>query len=65
MKPIPIAAEPAYYFDTEHFREWPAILVRMAAIGDDTLRDRIEAAWRLRAPKTIVKRYDAAPRSGM
>jgi hypothetical protein len=40
-----IEARPDLYFDTDHFRGWPAVLVRMEAIDDETLKDRLEAAW--------------------
>jgi hypothetical protein len=46
-----IAARPEFYFDTDHFRGWPAVLVHMAAIDDATLKDRLEAAWLQRAPR--------------
>jgi hypothetical protein len=50
-----IEARPDLYYDTDHFRGWPAVLVRMAAIDDETLGDRLEAAWRQRAPKKLLK----------
>ena len=33
------------FYDTPHFRDWPAILVRMDAIDDERLRDRLASAW--------------------
>lgn len=50
LKPALIEAEPLLYFDTDHFRSWPAILVWMDAIDDAALENRLEAAWLLRAP---------------
>lgn len=58
-----IEAEPDIFFITDHFRDWPGVLVRMSELDDDTLRDLIERAWRRRAPKKLVKSYDAQ-RSG-
>ncbi|HEY0412526.1 MAG TPA: MmcQ/YjbR family DNA-binding protein [Allosphingosinicella sp.] len=52
LKEALIEARPDLYYDTDHFRGWPSILVRMDAIDDETLRDRLEAAWRARAAKT-------------
>ncbi|MBK9125541.1 MAG: MmcQ/YjbR family DNA-binding protein [Chloroflexi bacterium] len=54
-----LATEPEIFFITEHFRGWPAVLVRLAETDDRTLRDIIEKAWRRRAPKKLVKAYDA------
>lgn len=53
-----IDAEPACFFDTDHFRGWPALLVRMEAIDDQTLRARLEAAWADRAPRELVRRWE-------
>lgn len=58
QKELLLAAAPHIYFETDHYKGWPAILVRMAAIGDDELAHRLEQAWRARAPKTLVKRFD-------
>lgn len=55
MKPVLIEASPELYFDTDHFSRWPAILVRMEAIDEETLANRLEAAWRDRAPKRLLK----------
>jgi hypothetical protein len=54
LKEALIEARPDLYYDTDHFSGWPSILVRMAAIDDETLKDRLEAAWRMRAPKRLI-----------
>jgi hypothetical protein len=51
-------AEPDIFFITDHFRDWPGVLIRLDQIDDDLLRDLIEKAWRRRAPKKRVKTYD-------
>jgi hypothetical protein len=48
LKEALIEARPDLYYDTDHFRGWPAILVRLDAIDDETLQGRLEAAWRMR-----------------
>lgn len=58
--PIPlkehlIESRPDIYFETEHYRGWPAVLVRMDAIDDGMLRARLEAAWLERAPKRMAR----------
>ena len=45
-----IEAAPDIYFETDHYRGWPAILVRVDAISDAELLHRLECAIRLQAP---------------
>ncbi len=45
LKEVLVQSRPDVYFDTPHFSGWPAVLVRMDAIDDDLLRDRLESAW--------------------
>lgn len=51
-------AAPDIYYETDHYKGWPRILVRLGAIGDDELRHRIERAWRMRAGKRLISAYD-------
>ena len=53
-----IEAEPDIFFITDHFRDWPDVLIRLSQIDDDLLADLIAKAWRRRAPKKLVKTYD-------
>ena len=59
LKAVLIEAEPDIYYDTDHFAGWPAVLVRMDVIGDEALAGRLEAAWLERAPRKLVKAYEA------
>jgi hypothetical protein len=63
--PIPerelwMQAAPEIYFVTDHYRPYPSVLIRLAAIGEDELALRVEQAWRLRATKAMIKARDAA-----
>lgn len=49
---------PEVFHITDHYRDYPAVLVRLAAIGGEQLAERVEAAWRLKAPKRLVEAYD-------
>jgi hypothetical protein len=49
---------PDIYFETDHYRGWPAILVRMGAISDRELKHRVAIAWRLKAPKKLAAAFD-------
>ncbi len=51
-------AEPETYYITDHYRDYPWILVRLASVNVDDLRDLLEDAWRLCASKRLVATYD-------
>ena len=48
-------AAPGIYFETDHYKGWPAVLVRLAAISDAELSQRLGEAWRHRAPKRLAQ----------
>ena len=50
-------AEPDAFHVTDHYRDYPAVLARASAVAPDTLRERIEDAWRMTAPKRLVDEY--------
>jgi len=53
-----LLADPAgVFFTTPHFDGYPAILVRLDAIGLEDLEETIVEAWLARAPKRLVKAY--------
>ncbi len=41
-----IAAEPDVYYITDHYVNYPSVLVRLPRIGQDALRDLLGMAWR-------------------
>jgi hypothetical protein len=49
-----IAAKPDVYFITDHYRGYPAVLARLAALTTAEARVRIERAWRKKAPKKLL-----------
>jgi hypothetical protein len=49
-----MAANPETFYITDHYRGYPAMLVRMAAVDAEELRELLEEAWRLVAPKRLV-----------
>lgn len=51
------ATAPEIFFETDHYKGWPALLVRMDAIDDATLAHRIEVAWLEKAPAKLVKAW--------
>jgi hypothetical protein len=60
---ILIQSAPGAFFITDHYQNYPWVLVRFAAVEVRKLPDLIERAWRLVAPKTLVKNYDATASS--
>ena len=54
-----IENDPAVFYITEHYRDYPALLVRLSAVSETTLRDLLTAEWRRVAPKKLVKDFDA------
>ena len=54
-----LAADPAKFFTTPHYDGYPAVLVDLAAVDVDELRELITDSWRLKAPKRVLKAFDA------
>ncbi len=55
--------EPEAFFFTDHYRDYPAVLVRLPALAPERLRPYLERRWRRVAPKRLVKAFDASPTS--
>ena len=51
-------ADPQTFFTTDHYRGYPTVLVRLETVDPADLRDVLEQAWRLHAPKRLVATYD-------
>ena len=55
-----LAADPAKFFITDHYRDYPAILVRLDQVDARELRELLTDAWRCQAPRTLVNEHHAA-----
>jgi hypothetical protein len=44
-----MAADPETYFITDHYLEYPWILVRLSKVQPDAMRDLLKGAWKLAA----------------
>jgi len=53
-----LRAEPDVFFTTPHYDGYPAVLVRLQAIGPDELAEVLEESWRRVAPKRVLKAFD-------
>lgn len=49
---------PGVYFETDHYKGWPAVLVRLSKIDDAELTHRLQVAWRRQAPKKLQAAVD-------
>jgi len=52
--------DPATYFITDHYKDYSAILVRLAKISPAELKIMLTREWRRIAPKKLVRETDAA-----
>jgi hypothetical protein len=52
--------DPTTYHITDHYKDYPAVLVRMDRITPDELRTMLERRWRKIAPKKLLKEIEAA-----
>ena len=55
-----IATEPEVFFTLPHYDGHPSVLVRLAAIAEDELREVLTDAWRARAPRRLLAAFDAS-----
>lgn len=59
-KELLMEAAPEFYFETDHYRGWPAMLVRIHDVPLAELRLRLRRAYLMQAPKTLAKALAAA-----
>jgi hypothetical protein len=53
-----LQAAPGAFHLTDHYRNDPYVLVRVARVEPEALRELIEKAWRRRAPKRVIAAFD-------
>ncbi len=49
-----LKADPNVFFIAEHYREYPAVLVRLSTVTEPVLREMMTNAWRRVAPKKLL-----------
>jgi hypothetical protein len=57
-KELLVEAAPDIYFDDDHYRGYPAVLVRLVAIDEPELAALLREAWSIQAPKRLRKAFD-------
>ena len=53
-----IETAPDKFFDDDHYRGYPAVLVRLKKIGAREIKGLLLAGWRCQAPAKLVKTFD-------
>ncbi len=54
-----IEMAPQIYYITDHYKGYPAVLARPGKLTKTEARGRLLNAWRVQAPKKLVKQFDA------
>lgn len=49
--------DPESFFITDHYLDYPAMLVRLATVDEDDLRELLEESWRRNAPEDLIRRH--------
>ena len=57
---VQMQVNPNAFYITDHYTAYPWMLVGMAAVEREELRELLEEAWRLTAPKRLVTAYYGA-----
>lgn len=53
-----IAEDPSTFAVTPHYETYPGVLVRLTTVPGDQLRELLIEAWRIVAPKRLVRELD-------
>ncbi len=53
-KPLILDSNPDVYFSSPHYDGWPGVQIRLEAIDREELRERLEEAWLIQAPKRLA-----------
>ena len=52
-----LQADPETFFITDHYRNYPYMLIRLDKVQPDDLKQLLTAAWLKKASKALVKEY--------
>ena len=58
-KELILDSNPEVYFTSPHYTGFPAVQIRVEVIERDELRERLEDAWLIQAPKKLASAYVA------
>ena len=57
-RPRLLEGSPDTFYLTDHYRNYPTMLVSLLSVHEETLHRVIEGAWLYTAPKRLVTAYD-------
>ncbi len=52
-----LQSDPEKFFTTPHYDGYPTVLVNLKKIRVKELRELIHESWRIKAPKTVLKKF--------
>ena len=55
-----LESAPDIFSLTDHYRNYPAILINLNSVPQRVLEERIKGAWRLVAPAKLVSRFQSS-----
>ncbi|HUN72548.1 MAG TPA: hypothetical protein VMU52_09575 [Steroidobacteraceae bacterium] len=58
---ILLLAQPDVFFLTDHYRDYPMVLMHLEKASKTVMTEAVERAWRLVAPLKLVRRRDERP----
>jgi len=50
-------ADPHTFYETDHYKGWPAVLARLARLDEATVETLVARQWRASATKTLLKAH--------
>jgi hypothetical protein len=59
-KEMLLASAPDKLFTTDHYKGFPAVLVRLDKVDETGLRGLLTTAWRCQAPRALARRLQPA-----
>jgi hypothetical protein len=60
-KHLILDSNPEVYFTSPHYNGYPGVQIRLEAIGRAELRERLEDAWLIQAPRRLAAELSAEP----
>ena len=54
-----IEAEPKVFYFTDHYRDYPTVLIRLSKTGRGAVEPLLRRRWRALATKAAVKKFDS------
>ncbi len=56
-------AAPETFYITDHYADWPMVLINLETVRWDAMPDILERAWRSVATRALIKQYEASTKS--